>query len=105
MTTLRIEVEEIRGTPKKPGKAAYRVFFEGKELLTSRKPFMDSARAILLEGYPQDATLEMSRRGSSQIDLRGKLGPTSRETVYESKTSGPYFTEFIPFRRFTPPED
>ena len=63
---------------------------------------MDSARAILLEGYPENARLEMVRRGSSQVDLSGELGPTAKLTVQEGTKDGPYFVRFVPFEGISP---
>jgi hypothetical protein len=74
------------------------VYFEGKVLLaSSRTPFFDAARAILSEGYPKTALLEMSRRGSSQVDFRGELGRASETSVLENSRAGPYFSKYIPF--------
>jgi hypothetical protein len=56
----------------------YDVHVDGRDLLTSPQPLLDSARALLEQGYDPNRRLLMRRAGREQIDLAAPLGHAAR---------------------------
>ncbi len=58
----------------------------GRVLCVSAWPFVMSARLLLAEGYPADATVEMWRPNANEWALRGRLGAVAA-TVMDGETA------------------
>jgi len=62
-------------------------------LVTSRSPFLDSARHLVDAGFDPDAVLIMRHDGADHDALRARLGTAAGLTVEES-AHGPIFRSF-----------
>jgi hypothetical protein len=62
----------------------YDVFVDGRYLLTSTQPFLDSARVLLEQGYDPGCRLVMRREGSDHDALAARLDAAAKLTVDES---------------------
>jgi hypothetical protein len=73
----------------------YRVF-HGDEVLigAARTPFFSGARALIARGQDPKDIVEMRRKGSSEIAMRGRLEHAAALTVIETGKSGPRLSEF-----------
>jgi hypothetical protein len=89
---ISIIVSPIRA----PGRFQARLGSTGELLVvSSRQPFVDSARALIEKGYDPTETLEMMHAGSGVVALRARLGKAARLSVEEG-VNGP---RFVPFRK------
>jgi hypothetical protein len=76
-TNVIIEVSEI-------GRCGmYEARHELRVLCTSRQPFLDGARKLIVLGFDPDATLLMYRSGTQDWALRAVLGVAAKHTVDE----------------------
>jgi hypothetical protein len=68
----------------------YTASLAGRVLVTSRQPFLDSARVLLEEGANPADTLVMRWAETGTESLRGQIGVAAKLTVWESP-NGPKF--------------
>ena len=68
-----------------------------RELVTSRQPFLDSARVLLGEGCDPTTVLVMRHAGSKADSLRGTIGAAAKLTVAEGELDPPRFRAWKPF--------
>jgi len=68
------------------------------EIITSRQPMLDCARALLARDYHPRLRLEMRRRGKKDWDLRAEIGVAAKLTVDEHG-DGIRFAKWKPFSR------
>jgi hypothetical protein len=64
-------------------------------VVSSRQPFVDSARVLIEKGYDPIVMLEMMHADSNVVALRARLGKAARVPVEEG-VNGP---RFVPFRK------
>jgi hypothetical protein len=68
-----------------------------RELVTSRQPFLDSARVLLGEGCDPTTVLVMRHAGSKTNSLRATIGAAAKLTVAEGERDPPRFRAWKPF--------
>jgi hypothetical protein len=54
---------------------------DDRVLCVTAWPFVKSARLLLAEGYPADATVEMWRPNTDEFALRGRLGTVAATVI------------------------
>jgi hypothetical protein len=74
----------------RPGAFAARLEGDSTVLVTSRAPFLASARKLIAAGYPRDAMFMMRHEGAKEFALKARLGKAAKLTVEES-AHGPVF--------------
>jgi hypothetical protein len=73
----------------------YRVWHDGEVLIESTKnAFHDAARALSAKGVT--GRLEMKRKGSDRIDLRGLIAVLATRTISETEKHGPKPVKWVP---------
>lgn len=87
---LTIVVSEVPGRPSQ-----FMATLNGSELVTSKTPFLDSARALLASGYDPATILLMKWVGKDVVSLSGRLGELSKLDIRDDNSRGP---EFIPYK-------
>lgn len=81
--------------PEKPG--MFEASWNGKPLVESRQPFLDSARRLLEMGADPDEELRMYHEGNPNLALKGRIGLAAQLTVEEGDKSTPCFRRWKPF--------
>jgi hypothetical protein len=79
------------------GPGHFRARLGHRELVTSRQPFLDSARVLLGEGCDPTTVLVMRHAGSKTISLRATIGAAAKLTVAEGELDPPRFRVWKPF--------
>lgn len=79
-------------TPAAGRHGAFAARLEGNStvLVTSRAPFLASARKLIAAGYPRDAMFMMRHEGAKEFALKARLGKAAKLTIEES-AHGPVF--------------
>ena len=72
----------------------YEARLDGRLLCTSRTPFFSAARALIDERADPTETLEMTREGSTQVDIRQTLHVAACLTVEEGANTGPTIRDY-----------
>jgi len=70
----------------------------GKVVARSRTPLFAAARVLQAEGFPDDATLLLRRKGSKRTDMTGTIGQLSKLTIIEGKAP-PRIGRFTAYER------
>jgi hypothetical protein len=71
---------------------------DGRILCIAAAPFVQSARALLAEGYPLDAVIEMWRPNTKEWALRGRIGPVAA-TLIDGETAASLAKNGSPVRK------
>lgn len=89
----------IEITPTNMGRNGrmYEAWHKGELLCSSHTPFFSAARVLMERGEDPLEVLEMSRTGSTQVDMRAPLHVAALLTVYEADKAGPVIKEYVPF--------
>ena len=66
----------------------YTAALDGRDLVTSRQPFLDSARVLLAEGFDPKSRLVMRWATTGTESLRSTIGYAAGLTVNESCPDG-----------------
>jgi hypothetical protein len=91
----RKSVELVVSPVRRPGH--FRAQLGHRELVTSRQPFLDSARVLLGEGCDPATVLVMRHAGSKTNSLRATIGTAAKLTVAEGELDPPRFRAWKPF--------
>jgi hypothetical protein len=67
---------------------------DGRHIVSSAQPFLDSARALIAQGYDPTRRLVMRRPDRAQVDMTGPLGVAAGLTVESSRFGRPSFRPF-----------
>ncbi|MCP3400491.1 hypothetical protein [Bradyrhizobium sp. CCGB20] len=74
---------------------------DGRSLVPSRQPLLDTARLLLSEGENPNAWIEMRRaRNPGMLAASGQIGVCAKLTVREDRKIGPVFVPYRPFQNF-----
>jgi hypothetical protein len=90
-----MSVELVVSPVGRPGH--FRAQLGHRELVTSRQPFLDSARVLLGEGCDPTTVLVMRHAGSPTESLRATIGAAAKLTVAEGELDPPRFRAWKPF--------
>jgi hypothetical protein len=90
---VHIEIAETKNH------ARYQVYFLGELIIKStRTPLLSAARVLRDRGADPGEVLEMVRRGSDRVDMRGKIGEIAELTVSEPANGNkPVFVKYKKF--------
>jgi hypothetical protein len=91
----RKSVELVVAPVERPGH--FRAQLDHRELVTSRQPFLDSARVLLGEGRDPTTVLVMRHAGSQTESLRATIGAAAKVTVAEGELDPPRLRAWKPF--------
>ena len=89
MTTIDVRPADRRGN--------YTAALAGRDLCTSRQPFLDAARVLLSEGLAPETTLVMRWAASGTESLRAPVRVAAKLTVKEPDRGRAYFAKWEPF--------
>jgi hypothetical protein len=88
-------VDDLRHA-KEFGLAAI-AYADGRYLCTSSQPFVDAARALVVQGYDPTRRLVMRRQGREQSDLAAPLGTAAGLTVESTRFGRPSLRPYMGF--------
>ena len=88
---------DIVVTPVAERPGVFEACWNGRHLVESHQPFLDSARRLLEIGADPDEELRMYHHGSPDLALKGRIGLVARLTVEEGVKDGPYFRRWKAF--------
>jgi hypothetical protein len=81
-----------------PGKPGYWLAsLEGGWVARSRTPFLDAARELRAQGWPDDTQIQMAHAGQPYAALRSTVGAAAGLTVRETMRDQPRIVPWRPF--------
>lgn len=66
----------------------------GRDLCSTRTPFLSAARLLLQEGHDPASIILVTRDGETTWSLKAPLGVAAGLTVRENETAGPIFAPY-----------
>jgi hypothetical protein len=75
----------------------YTAALGGRDICTSRQPFLDAARVLLSEGADPRATLMMRWATTGTESLRSPIGVAAKLTVEDGRDGVPRFRSYRPY--------